>query len=105
MVAKKIDLGTGLKFASIAEAKVHFDKILKGTPLDQRVTNAEFKALKLLYEAYCSKTNWPMPSPPKAFFPTYERQKGYTTMCFGIEFEDGNKGRFSLDKALTAVAN
>jgi hypothetical protein len=37
MVAKKIELGSGLKFASIGEAKTYFDKILKTTPLEQRV--------------------------------------------------------------------
>jgi hypothetical protein len=105
MVAKKVDLGNGLKFASIAEGRTHFDKILKATPLNQRVTSTEFNDLKLLYEAYCAKTNWPMPSPPKAFFPTHVQQKGYTTKCFGIEFESGKTDRFSLDKALTAVAN
>lgn len=104
MVAKKIELGSDLKFASIGEAKIYFDKILKATPLEQRVTAAEFKALKLLYEAYCVETNWPLPSPPKAFFPTYERQKGYTTKCFSIEFENGATGKFSLGKALSAVA-
>lgn len=105
MAAKKINLGPDLKFKSISEAKTYFEKILKGTPLNQAVTNTEFKALKLLYEAYCAKTNWRVPSPPKAFFPTYEQQKRYTTTCFGIEFQDGKKGRFSLDKALTAAAN
>ena len=64
MVAKKIDLGTGLKFESIDEAKIHFDNILKTAPLEQPVADADFKALKLLYEAYCRKTNWPMPSLP-----------------------------------------
>ena len=59
MVAKKIDLGPGLNFESIAKAKDHFDRILKGTPIDQRVTDTEFKSLKPLYEAYCTKTNWP----------------------------------------------
>jgi hypothetical protein len=105
MVAKKIDLGAGLKFQSISKAKIYFDKILKDTQLNQHVTNAEFDALNRLYEAYCVKTNWPMPSPPVAFFPTYEQQPGYTTRCFGIEFKDGTKDRFSLPKALTAVAN
>jgi hypothetical protein len=104
MVAKKIELGPGLNFKSIASAKNHFAPILTDTPIDQRVTDAEFKSLKTLYEAYCSKTKWPLNSPPKSFFPTYEQQKGYTTKCFGIEFEDGKKDRFSLDKALAAVA-
>jgi hypothetical protein len=103
MVAKKIDLGPGLQFLSIAHAKKdYFGKILKDTPINQRITKEEFDALKLLYERYCSKTNWQIPSPPKAFFPTHDK---YGTVCFGIEFEDGSTYRFSLDKALSAVAN
>jgi hypothetical protein len=102
---KKFSLGPTLHFESITDGKDFFDKILKNTPLEQRVKQEEFDALNLLYEAYCEKTNWQVPSRPKAFFPTHERQRGYTTKCFGIEFEDGTKGRFSLDKALTAVAN
>jgi hypothetical protein len=88
MVAKKIDLGD-LKFGSIVEAKIYFDEILKATPINQRVTNVEFNSLKLLYEGYCAKTNWPMPFPPKAFFPIYEQQKKFTTKCFGVEFRNG----------------
>ena len=42
MVAKKIDLGPGLNFESIAKAD-HFDRIRKGTPIDQRVTDTEFR--------------------------------------------------------------
>ena len=102
MVAKKIDLGTGLAFSSITDAKSHFGKILKDTPINQHVTKQEFDALKILFEKYCQKTSWPMPIPPKAFFPIYEQ---YSTKCFGIQFEDGTTGRFSLDKALSAVAN
>ena len=102
MVAKKIDLGPGLIFASITEAKAHFDRILKGTPINQHVSDAEFKSLKTLYEAYCKKTNWPLPSPPKSFFTRYEQ---FTTKCFGVEFENGTSNSFSLDKALRAVAN
>jgi len=105
MVAKKIDLGPEVNFKSIAKAKNYFGGILKDTPIDQRLTDTEFKSLKALYEAYCTKTNWPLRSPPKSFFPTYERQKGFTTKCFGVEFEDGKSNRFSLDKALSAVAN
>jgi hypothetical protein len=105
MATKKVDLGPNWNFPSIAEALTYFDNILKATPIDQRVADVEFSALKLLYETYCAKTDWPMPSPPKAFFPTHEKQKGYTTKCFGVEFQDGKTGRFSLGKALTAVAN
>jgi hypothetical protein len=105
MVSKKIDLGPNLQFESISEGRTFYGKILSDTPLNQPIANTEFDALKLLYEAYCAKTNWPIPSPPKAFFPRYEQQKGYTTKCFGIEFQNGKKDRFSLDKALAAVAN
>ena len=105
MAAKKIDLPPPLDFPSITEGEKHFGKILDDTPIDQHVTSREFDELKILYEAYCAKTNWSLPSPPKAFFPTYERQKGFTTKCFGVEFQDGKKDRFSLKKALSAVAN
>src|ERR1035438_1611254 len=42
---------------------------------------------------------------PKAFFPRLEQREGFTTKCFGVEFENGTSGSFSLDKALSAVAN
>jgi len=105
LAEKKIDFGTGVVFASIAEARDYYGQILRDTPIDQRVTNEEYKAVRLLYEAYCAKTNWPLPSSPKAFFTTHKRGVGYTTKCFGVEFEDGSKATFSLDKALAAVAN
>jgi hypothetical protein len=104
MVAKAIDLGPGLQFPSIAEGRKPFAKILADTPVGPFVTAEEFKALKLLYEAYCTATSYAMPSPPKGFFTMHERGKGYSTKCFGVEFEDGRRGRFSLDKALSAVA-
>ena len=105
MVTRTIDLGDGLKFLSLPEAKNHFGKILTQTPVNQKVTSEEFNALRVLFETYCAKTNWRMPSPPKAFLPIYEKQEGYSTKCFGIEIQDGKTGRFSLDKALSAVAN
>jgi len=67
--------------------------------------DGEFESLRLLYQGYCAKTNWPINSPPKAFFPTHERREGVTTKCFGVEFADGTNGTFSLGKALSAVAN
>jgi hypothetical protein len=104
MVSKKIALGKNFEFESITAGKAHFDKILKETELGTRVPAQAFRELKALYEEYCRKTNWPSNSPPVGFFPMYERGKGYTTRCFGVEFEDGSKDRFSLDKALSAVA-
>lgn len=103
MVAKRINLGPELEFETITKARNHFSVILNNTQIDQRVTSSEFDGLKRLYEAYCAKTDWPLPSPPKCFFPMYEKQKGFTTKCFGVEFENGKKDRFSLDKALSSV--
>jgi hypothetical protein len=104
VVAKSIDLGGGLKFLSITEAKAYFGAILKETPLKQHVSAQEFSELKVLYEKYCRKTNWPIPSAPTAFFADYERRDGYSTKCFWVIFQNGDRDRFSLDKALSAVA-
>jgi hypothetical protein len=105
MALKSIDLGNGLAFESISAGKAHFDGILKNTAMNTHVTPQAFEELKVLYETYCRKTNWPIKSPPAAFYPIYERAPGYTTRCFGVKFQDGSTGRFSLDKALSAVVN
>jgi hypothetical protein len=104
-MTKDIDLGNNLKFESIAAGKTHFEKILKETVLGTHVTAQEFREINALYEGYCRKTNWPLSSSPAAFYPMHERGKGYTTRCFGVDFKDGSKSRFSLDKALSAVAS
>jgi hypothetical protein len=104
MAGKSINLGPGLSFANISVGKDHFGPILKNTAIDAHVTDQEFNELRILYAEYCRKTNWPMKSPPAAFYPMYDRGPGYTTRCFGVKFQDGSTGRFSLDKALSAVA-
>lgn len=104
-MAKKIELAPDLNFTSIDQGRTYFRNILNSTEINQRVSDREFKSLNLLYRAYCAKTNWQINSSPKAFFPRHEQGKGFTTKCFGIEFEDGTSGRFSLDKALSTVAN
>lgn len=104
MVSKSIDLGGGLRFESVKVGKAHFEHILKSTATNQYVTAQEFDELRRLYDGYCSATNWPVASSPVAFFPQHERGPGFTTLCFGIKFQDGSTGRFSLDKALSAVA-
>jgi hypothetical protein len=105
MVSKTIDLGAGLKFESITAGKMHFEPILKDAALGKHFTGQEFQDIKSLYDAYCVKTNWVVKSPVTAFFPKNETGNGFTTKCFGIQFEDGSTDRFSLDKALSAVAN
>jgi hypothetical protein len=52
MASKSINLGNGLKFASISAGKAHFDGILKNTAIDAHVTNQQFNELKTLYEEY-----------------------------------------------------
>jgi hypothetical protein len=104
MVSKTIDLGGGLRFESITAGKTHFGPMLKDGELGKHFVGREFQDIKRLYDAYCQKTNWIVRSPVTAFFPKNETGKGFTTKCFGIEFEDGSSGRFSLDKALSSVA-
>ncbi|SDH44321.1 hypothetical protein SAMN05216338_100999 [Bradyrhizobium sp. Rc2d] len=104
MARKAIDLGPNLEFDSISSAKSYFGAMLKDAPLDADVPAGQFQALKHLYEEYCKRTNWPVPAAPAAFYATHERAKGYTTKCFGVRFQDGSVTRFSLDKALSAVA-
>jgi hypothetical protein len=79
-------------------------KSLNATQLGQHIIGQDFQDIYALYTAYCRATNWQVPSPPAAFFPKNESGVGYTTRCFGIEFQDGTIGRFSLDKALSAAA-
>jgi hypothetical protein len=43
MVAKKVDLGPGLNFESIAQAGARFGPILEDTLIEQRVTDADSK--------------------------------------------------------------
>jgi hypothetical protein len=105
MASKDIDLGDGLRFESIGAGKKHFEKSLKGAEIDKHFVGQEFQDIEALYSAYCKATNWAVSSPPIAFFPKNESGKGYTTRCFGVEFKDGSTNRFSLDKALSAIAN
>ena len=98
---KSIDLGPGLQFSSITAGRAHFKPILDATPIGQYATPQQFAELKVLYEAYCTNTSWPLPSPPVGFGTMLEQ---FETKCFSVEFADGSKGRFSLDKALSAVA-
>jgi hypothetical protein len=101
---KNINLGSPLEFATITLAKAHFDPFRTGGTLNQDVPNDQFDQLKVLYEKYCSNTQYALPSAVTAFFPTMEKRgKGYTR-CLGVRFADGTSTTFSLDKALSAVA-
>lgn len=104
MVSKPINLPGLPPFPMIKDAKAHFEPMLKNTPVGQNVTPQQFAELKILYEAYCKSTNWKMPGTPIAFAPMLEQQPGYTTKCFAVEFSNGDKKPFSLDKALKEVA-
>jgi hypothetical protein len=44
------------------------------------------------------------PRPAATFQPVHERGPGFTTRCFGVTYEDGSTGRFSIHKALSAIA-
>jgi hypothetical protein len=104
MVSKRIDLGPGLVFDSISAAKVHFDPMRTQGPLDVHLAAGHFIELKKLYEEYCRKTKYSLPSPVAAFYPTMEKRGAGYTRCIGVSFQDCSATTFSLDKALTAVA-
>lgn len=78
--------------------------MLERKDLKQLLSGDDLADVTALYRDYCAKTNWPLPAAPTSFFPIYERDKGCTTRCFSVAFADGSAGRFSLDKALRAVA-
>jgi hypothetical protein len=101
MLSKTIDLGPGLKFASFKEGREHFKQILDATRVGQQIPHQHFDAVKILFETYCTNTNWSLPSPPVAFDAMVEE---FNPKCFSVEFADGRRNHFSLDKALSSVA-
>ena len=103
-MAKNIDLGGHLKFKSISAGKTHFKPILDGVRLGEHLIGKEFRDIKTLHDAYCSKTNWVLKSPAVAFFAVSESQNGLTTRYVGVMFEDGSTDRYSLDRLLNAAA-
>jgi hypothetical protein len=102
---KSVNLGPSLDFATITLAKKHFDPFRTDGALNQDVPPDQFDQLRLLYERYCTDTNFPMPSAVTAFFPTMEKRSAGYTRCLGVRFADGSSTTFSLDKALSAVAS
>lgn len=103
-MAKSVSLRTGRTFATVKAAKEYFSRILDGRELKQEFGGDERADIRAAYEDYCAKTGWELPSPPASFYPTHDRGPGYTTWCFGVTFEDGTTGNFSMDKALRAIA-
>lgn len=103
-MAKSVTLSTGRTFPTVTAAKGHFAEILNGQELKQAFSGDEFADIQAIYIAYCAKTDWPLPSAPASFYPMHDRGPGYTTRCFGVTFEDGTTGNFSMDKALRAIA-
>jgi hypothetical protein len=103
-VAKKVDLSTGKSFKNIAEAKRHFSALLDATPLKAEISGGDLEDVTAVYRAYCDATDWALPSAPVAFFPIHESGEGYTTRCFGVRLADGSTDRFSIQKALSAIA-
>ena len=103
-MAKSVPLRTGRTFSTVRAAKDHFPKILDSRELNQEFAEEDLADVRAAYEDYCAKTNLELPSPPASFYPTHDRGPGYTTRCFGVTFENGTTGHFSMDKALRAIA-
>lgn len=104
-MAKSVSLITGRVFKTVSAAREHFAALLKGQELRAAFSGVDAADIRAAYEAYCAKTNWKLESPPASFYPTYDRGPGYTTRCYGVTFDDGNEANFSMDKALSAIAN
>ncbi len=103
-MAKSVSLRTGRAFATVTAAKEYFSRILNGRELNQEFGGDELTDVRAVYEDYCAKTGWELQSSPASFYPAQDRGPGYTTRCFGVTFEDGTTGNFSMDKALRAIA-
>lgn len=104
-MVKSVVLTTGREFASIKSAGDHFSQILKAQQVGAEFSGADADDLHALFLGYCEKTSWHLPSPPVAFYPTWDKRPGSSTLCFGVRYEDDSKGNFSLPKALSSVAN
>lgn len=103
-MAKSVYLKTGRSFGTAKAAKEYFSKILNSRDINQEFSIDDSADVLAVYEEYCAKTNWELKSYPKSFYPAYDRGVGYTTRCFGVTFENGTTGNFSMDKALRAIA-
>lgn len=103
-MAKSVTLSTGRAFLTITAAKEHFEQNLNGQELKKAFSGDDLADIGAVYADYCVRTDWSMPSAPAAYYPTHDRDPGYTSRCFGITFEDGTTGSFSMDKALRAIA-
>lgn len=103
-MARSVSLKTGRVFGTVTAARTHFALMLNRQDLKQAFSGEELADISAMYEDYCGKTGWELPSPPASFYPTHDRGPGYTTRCYGVTFQDGRTETFSLDKALRAIA-
>lgn len=103
-MAKSVAISNGREFPSVKAAKEYFAKILKGQELKEVFSGEDLVEIRAAYADYCLKTNWSLALPPACFYPIHDRGPGYTTRCFGVTFEDGTTGNFSMNKALSAIA-
>ncbi|TAJ70427.1 MAG: hypothetical protein EPO51_18020 [Phenylobacterium sp.] len=104
-MARSVSLKTGRVFGTVTAAKEHFTLILNGQELNQAFSGGDLADIRAIYEDYCAKTGWELRSFPRSFHPTHDRGPGYTTRCYGVTFEDGSTGNFSMEKALRAIAS
>lgn len=103
-MVKLVTLSNGREFPSVSAATEHFARILKSRELKEAFSGEDLVDIRTAYADYCAKTNWTLASAPALFYPTHDRGPGYTTRCFGVTFEDGTTGNFSMTKALRAIA-
>lgn len=103
-MARSVSLKTGRVFGTVTAAKAHFALILNDQDPKLAFSGDELADISAMYEDYCAKTGWELPSRPASFYPTHDRGPGYTTRCYGVIFHDETTATFSLEKALRAIA-
>ncbi len=103
-MAKSVLLTTGRAFETVTAARDYFSTLLHGRLLKEPFTGDDLADIRAAYEEYCAKTDWKLPGTPASFYPAHGRGPGYTTRCFGVTFANGEAAIFSMDKALSAIA-
>lgn len=102
-MAKRVELSTGRSWKTVKAAKLHFSNLLDSKPIGEAFDGLDAVDIEAAYFAYCRATAWEIAANPETFYPTYENGVGFASRCFGITYLDGSTGRFSMNKALSAI--
>lgn len=103
-MARSVTLACGPTFPTLRAAETHFARMLNDQELGKPFSGQSLAEIREVYAGYCANTGWVLRSDPASFRPVHARGPGYTTKCFGVTFEDGTTGQFSMATALREIA-